>query len=207
MRRVIPFIMFLLMEITLISLGVWQLQRKEWKEAILASREKNANLPAFFLSHSNQVTPDMEYRRVNTLCFYRPTDTYSMEGFDEKSAIATRWFVKCSGPSQVVIDLGWGSKTSPLYGGAAIAPVSGRIRHWPLQSAAQAMGGIKPISPKNFVAPVAAFYVQSGDTLPPPPANNHFAYAMQWFIFAGVLLVIFTIWARRQRLAPLGSGA
>ena len=36
--------------------------------------------------------------------------------------------------------------------------------------------------------------------------NNHFAYAIQWFLFAGIALLIYGL-ALRKRLRERGSGA
>jgi surfeit locus 1 family protein len=207
MRRAIPWLMFVLMEITLVSLGVWQLQRKDWKEALLAQMARNAEQPAFALSRPDQVTTDMEYARVNFVCAYKLSDQYSVEGFDAAAKIAKRRYIKCSRPAAIVVDLGWHAAAPDVVGGAALVTVSGRIRHWTAPSAAQALGGIKLVSPKDFTAPVAPFYVQAGDALPPPLPNNHLAYAMQWGLFAGVLAIIFVLFQRRQRLAPPPSGA
>jgi surfeit locus 1 family protein len=207
MRRAIPWLMFVVMEITLLSLGVWQLQRKDWKEALIAQIARNAEQPTFALISTEQVTPDMEYRRVTFDCTYKLSDQYSVDGFDANKQIAKRRYVKCSAPATIVVDLGWSALTSAMAGSAGQIAVAGRVRHWTLPSAAQALGGIELVSPKNFAAPVAAFYVQNGDGLPPPLPNNHFAYAIQWFLFAGVLAVIFALFQRRQKLAPTGSGA
>jgi surfeit locus 1 family protein len=207
MRRTIPWLMFVLMEITLISLGMWQLERKEWKEALIAQIARNAEQPAFAFASADQVTPDMEYRRVNFVCAYKLADEYSVDGFDAAKRMAKRRYVKCSAPAHIVVDLGWHANASDVDAATGVIAVAGRIRLWPEQSRAQALGNIKLVGPQNFTAPVASFYVQTGDALPPPPPNNHFAYAVQWFIFAGVLGVIFALFQWWQRLAPKAPGA
>jgi cytochrome oxidase assembly protein ShyY1 len=68
---------------------------------------------------------------------------------------------------------------------------------------------------------VAEFYIEQEAPVPPggvphPSAlkvrlrNDHLQYAITWYSLAGVLVVIFVIWARRQRSAAAadhGSGA
>ncbi len=206
MRRVLPWLMFLVMEAVLISLGVWQLQRKDWKEELLAMRARNAALPALPLSSDTQISATMEYRRVKFACAFTAAGQYLVEGFDEAKNIASRRYVKCVSPLNIVVDLGWIAPDARMQSEPAMM-VAGRLRFWPEQSSAQALGGIQPVGPKNFAAPVAPFYVQQGDALPQPPPNNHFAYAIQWFIFAGVLCVIFMLFQRWQKLAPRPPGA
>jgi surfeit locus 1 family protein len=224
MRRAIPFIMFVLMELTLISLGVWQLQRKEWKEALLAQRRISAIAPPLNLTTSHILDEKNAYRLVSFECQYDAFTSIVESGFDEASNIADRKYILCNfkdAPS-VVVRSKWAKNASEklvqqpkvaFVAGPLLMSqiVKGRLLPWPSQSFYDAWIGPgydrQGYWNKNHKAPVASYFVQSGDTVPPPPANNHFAYAMQWFIFAGVLLVIFTIWARRQRLAPPGPGA
>jgi surfeit locus 1 family protein len=224
MRRAIPFIMFLLMEITLISLGVWQLQRKEWKEALLEQRRISATAPPLNLTISHVVNEKNAYSLVSFECQYDVLASIVESGFDEASNISDRKYILCNFKDApfIVVRGKWINsaaeksvrqpKVAFVAGPRLMSQiVKGRLLPWPSQSFYDAWIGLgydrQSYWQKTHKAPIANYFVQSGDALPPPPANNHFAYAMQWFIFAGVLLVIFTIWTRRQRLAPPGSGA
>jgi cytochrome oxidase assembly protein ShyY1 len=63
---------------------------------------------------------------------------------------------------------------------------------------------------------VAPFYIEQESPVPPGniphPAplkvrlrNDHLQYAMTWFSMAGVLLVMFVLWAKRRTDVPTGS--
>jgi surfeit locus 1 family protein len=224
MRRAIPLIMFLLMEITLISLGVWQLQRKDWKEALLRQRLVSAQAPLLNLKKNDIANEKIAYRHVVFTCLYDGFSSVVVSGFDEASNIADRNYIVCNfkdAPSLVVRSKWTKHDRAKLVGQPKVTFVSGplllvqtvkgRLLPWPSQSFYDSWVGSgydrQAYWRSKRKMPIASYFVQIGDALPPPPANNHFAYAMQWFIFAGVFLVIFTIWARRQRLAPPGAGA
>jgi surfeit locus 1 family protein len=227
MRRIIPILMFILMEITLIGLGVWQLQRMAWKEALLEQRRVAIDAEPLNFFSSKSLADSSAYRRVNFKCNY---DIFSMNlesGFDSNSNIADRIYVRCDfkGAPSIILRGKWQSNHAPTkhenHSGPKVAFASGpmiltqlaqgRLLPWPSTAFYDSWIGAgihrKAFWQKTENIKIADYFVQSGDTLPPPPPNNHFAYAMQWFIFAGVLAVIFTIWRRQQRLAPPGSGA
>jgi surfeit locus 1 family protein len=213
MRRVIPWIMFVLMELTLISLGVWQLERKEWKEDLLKNMQRNQAAPVLQLTDTKLISEDMLFRRVAFTCHYDEVESAFELGFDPQSQIAERAYHICdfkNAPS-LVARSNWSPKR-PAATKLRLIHATGRFYPWTHESFYSAWVGSAQYDQKKFwtslrTSGIAPYFVQMGDALPPPPANNHFAYAIQWFIFAGVLLVIFTIWARRQRLAPPGPGA
>jgi surfeit locus 1 family protein len=224
MRQIIPIFMFILMEITLISLGVWQLQRKEWKEALLEQRLISVSAPLLNMKTNDILDAKIAYRRVSFKCGYDGFSSIVESGFDEASNIADREYILCNfkdAPSVVVRSKWIKRSAEKLFGQPKVAFVSGplllsqsvegRLFPWTSQSFYDSWVGSgydrRGYWQRKYKTPIADYFVQEGDALPPPPANNHFAYAMQWFIFAGVLLVIFTIWGRRQRLAPPGSSA
>ncbi len=231
MRRIVPIVMFILMEITLIGLGVWQLQRKAWKEELLTNIRRNQSAPLLNLIDTRKITPDMAFRRVALMCRYNEIASAFELGFDDKSQIAERTYHLCdfSNAPDLVARTTWSPKphaktvvgketvfiSDPSRPGAT-KPMSihiiGRLYPWTSQTFYSSMIGDIGYDRKGFwqaarTGDIADYFVQSGDTLPPPPANNHFAYAIQWFIFAGVLAVIFTIWRRQQRLAPAAPDA
>ncbi len=219
MRRALPWIMFLAMQITLISLGVWQLQRKEWKEALIQKIESNVHAPLMKIDTLQTVSPKNDFRLAKIECQPALKSYVTIAEFGPNSELGERAYFPCmleSGGAIVVRDawLAIGIDTILV---TSVGPdkwnslrktesYTGRIRFWSDASLAQRLGNIRVLGPKDFKIPVAPFYLDTEGRQPAPP-NNHFAYAMQWFIFAGVLLVIFTIWMRRQRLAPPGAGA
>jgi surfeit locus 1 family protein len=210
-KRTIPFIMFVLMEITLISLGVWQLQRKAWKEAVLANIERATSMPAVSVKRLSDLDGLSEFRRVTLTCANRDQASgVSQSGFNAQSQPATRVFIICplSSGETVSIQGDWIPDDDLITVSYPIARIEGRLRQWHISTWAERLAGVTNISPGLFkIAVDRRYYVTKVDALPPPPPNNHFAYAMQWFIFAGVLGVIFTIWMRQQRLAPAAPGA
>lgn len=215
--------MFMLMEIALISLGVWQLQRKAWKENLIALRTAQATRSAIQFDSLYKIASLLEYQHVQLQCEFDVARIYIVDGFNADSNISRRQYLICEdshrpNAPELVVAMDWGQDMtaciSPLYEVAPKRPahwcstdIDGRLRYWEPATFAQRVGGVKPLQAATFGKNALPYYVQSGEALPPPPANNHFAYAIQWFIFAGVLAVIFTIWRRQQRLAPAAPDA
>jgi hypothetical protein len=67
------------------------------------------------------------------------------------------------------------------------------------------VSGIIAPGPRLVADPPLAGLQASAVPNPSEIPNNHFAYAIQWFLFAGVALVIYLL-AVRKRLAAGGAG-
>ena len=221
MRRILPLIMFLLMEALLISLGVWQLERKAWKEALLADLDAAARRPLLLIASADELAQASLFQRVRVDCVHDALLSKPEEGFDEKSAIARREYLPCrlKGGTTLIARTRWQVVSSATEGPKVafitrdsqlerVTTISGRLYPMRRLSFLDRMAGPTIDSADywrsagKLSGTIAPVLLNEGGTLPPPPANNHFAYAVQWFLFAGVLGVIFALYQWRQRLAP-----
>jgi surfeit locus 1 family protein len=193
MKRILPWIMFVVMELTLITLGVWQLQRLTWKETLLIQRQAAIQAPLQQISSSDQLQP---FQRATVTCTAKTSRRE--QGFDAQKNIAVRLYRLCqleSGPGLVVRSSWMQADDNPSV------DVSGRLLPWTPETFYSRWTGGSGLDLKSSwaaTAPVADVFLQEGDSLPPELPNNHFAYAIQWFLFAGVLGIIFALYQRRQ---------
>jgi surfeit locus 1 family protein len=185
----------------MIALGVWQLQRADEKAALLSRYAVASKLPpmAFPLTPGG---PDALFRKAGGLCLEALSPTIE-GGLSANGNVGWRHFVRCrtgaEGPGMAV-DIGW-SKSFDVKPNWKGGDVSGVIAEMPNHTSLFArMVGNAP--PKSLV--LIADRPAEGLTLSAPPRiedvpNNHFGYAVQWFIFAGIAALIYGIAAWRRR--------
>ena len=176
----------------MIGLGIWQLQRAQWKAHLLDRYHANAALPAVAFPAVPVPDDAMLYRRAQGFCL-EVTAWSARSGRNRAGEAGWRHVAQCrtgaEGPGMAV-DLGWSrnSDAPKRYGGGkgggVIAPDRGHV--YMLVADVPAPG----------LAPSAA---PSPGEIP----NNHLSYAVQWFLFAGVALLIYLL-ALRQKLAGNG---
>ncbi len=173
---------------TMIALGVWQLQRAEWKNGLLATYAVAADKPAV----AYPAVPDTEnppyFRKSSVNCIevigWRSTSGRSADGESGWAHIATCRTGGNEGPGAQVV-AGWSTKPDdPVWEGG---PVDGIIapdtQHVIRLVASVPEAGLKQSQPPSH------------DDIP----NNHMAYAVQWFLFAGIALVIYVLALRGRR--------
>lgn len=197
MKRVpvIPTALVLLAVAAMIALGVWQLQRREWKEALLARDARNEKLPPVAFPRV-PVGDELLYRRTTAFCL-EPT------GWRTEGAGGRGWrlIAECrtgaEGPG-FAVELGLTRDVNfkPNWKGGA---VSGVIA--PAPSHQSLIASLTKPAPETLM--IVADAPPPGLTASPRPdpsgiPNNHLAYAVQWFIFAALALGIYAI-ALRQR--------
>ncbi|SEH20249.1 Cytochrome oxidase assembly protein ShyY1 [Sphingopyxis sp. YR583] len=201
---VIPTILVLAAVAAMIALGVWQLQRKSEKEALIALYQRNMAMSSTVAYPELPPVPDaMLYRKSSVVCL-EPVRWDPRSGTDRSGKSGIRMIADCrtgaEGPG-VLVDVGIGDDFAPpeWSGGT----VQGTIVPGPEQPTVmeRAMGKAMPARAMLIAdAPVAglrASAVPSADDTP----NNHLAYAGQWFLFAAAALVIYIL-AVRRRLRP-----
>ena len=176
----------------MIGLGVWQLQRAEWKERMIARFEAAAQLPEVAWPTIPPADDAVLFRRASGFCLsvvdWRTVAGRNAAGESGWSHIAACRTGGMEGPGMQV-DMGW-SKSSDApkawKGGAVsgvIAPDKDyRIR---LVSAAAAPGLVPSAAPSPADVP-----------------NNHRFYAIQWFFFALAALVIYLLAVRKRQARP-----
>lgn len=194
---VIPTIIVALAVAVMIGLGVWQLQRAEWKQDLLARLEANSDLPTTFVPMDPAVRKNVEieeffFRRARDVCLapvtIRTTAGRNLQGTPGWSYVAT---CRASDPSRkgLVVDIGWSPRfdAAPRWIGGevegVIVPDEANVVRF---VAADAAPGLEPSQPPG------------PDTIP----NNHLFYAAQWFFFAAAAGVIYALALRKRWIRP-----
>jgi cytochrome oxidase assembly protein ShyY1 len=167
---------------TMAGLGIWQLQRAEWKNGLLATYAEASDLPAI----SYPAVPTEEdapyFRRSTVNCLevvsWRSTSGRNADGQSGWAHIAQCRTAGAEGPGAQVV-AGWsGRPDNPQWDGGIvdgiIAPDSQHI--------------IRLVASE----PVAGLQKSQPPALEDVP-NNHLSYAVQWFLFAGIALLIYGI--------------
>ncbi len=200
----IPTILVLAAIAVMIALGVWQLQRKSEKEALIALYQRNVAMSSTVAYPELPPVADaFLYRKSSVVCL-EPVHWDPRSGTDIKGKSGIRMIADCrtgaEGPG-VLVDVGIGDNfTPPQWTGGT---VQGTIVPGPGQPTVmeRAMGKATParamLIADQPVAGLRASAVPSADDTP----NNHLAYAFQWFFFAIVALIIYIL-AVRRRLQP-----
>lgn len=186
----------------MIALGVWQLQRKGEKEALLALYERNRAMSSLATYPALPPVPDeLLFRKSSVVCL-DPVRWDPRSGTDVKGRSGFRMIADCrtgaEGPG-VLVDVGISDDfTPPAWTGGI---VQGTVVPGPEQpTLVERLTGRAVAARPMLVAdqPVAGLRqsaIPSGADVP----NNHLAYAVQWFLFALAALTIY-IFAVRRRL-------
>ena len=201
---VIPTILVLAAVATMIALGVWQLQRKAEKEALIALYQRNTAMSATIAYPKLPPVPDSALYRKSSLVCLSPVRWDPRSGSDRDGKTGIRMIADCrtgaEGPG-VLVDVGIGDDFAPpKWSGGT---VQGTIVPGPEQATLiERMTG-KAIPARAMLiadAPVAGLRPSGVPSAADTP-NNHFAYAVQWFLFAAAALIIYIL-AVRRRLRP-----
>jgi len=185
---IIPTVIVATAVLTMIGLGVWQLQRAAWKEGLIARYQaaqqqqpiawpmiplKDADLPLF--------------RHATAVCL-QPVGRRATAGRNAKGETGYAVIVDCrtgaEGPG-LSVEVGWSRNPNAQFDWPG-GPVSGMIapdsRTRMRLVAAGAPAGLEVAAPPSI------------DQI----SNNHRSYALQWFAFAGIAALIYGL-ALRQR--------
>lgn len=162
----------------MIALGVWQIGRMHEKEALLERYRAARTMPA-----EAPFGPDSLYRRSRLDC-PRPTAASTMAGLNRNGESGQAHVVRCSlaGGGEALVVLGWSRDVA--------------AREW---RGGEVVGWVAP-GPRLVADPPLAGLEANAVPDPSSIPNNHWSYAVQWFLFAGVALVIYAL-AVRKRLA------
>ena len=184
----IPTIVVAVAVAIMIGLGIWQLQRAQWKERLLAQYERAANLPPVTWPTGPIRTDQLPLFRHATGVCLRPVGRRAVAGRNASGEPGYAHIVDCmtgiEGPGMSV-EVGWSKDPNAKINWSG-GPVSGIVapdrRTMMRLVAASAPAGLQPSA-----AP-------STDAI----SNNHRLYAVQWFSFAVIALIIYGL-ALRQR--------
>jgi cytochrome oxidase assembly protein ShyY1 len=189
---------------TMIALGLWQLDRRAEKAALLALYRANLTQPALAFPGQPPV-PDAALFRPSSLMCVKVTGWRTEAGRSAKGVSGYRWIADCrtaaSAPGALV-DMGI-TRNPTLRPKWAGGQVSGRITSEPSHmSLLDRLGGKTEVLRPMLIATTPAPGLEA--SAPPSPddvPNNHLAYAVQWFLFAGIAGIIYLIALRRRMRA------
>ena len=202
---IVPTIIVALAALLMVRLGIWQLHRLHEKEALLAHYAANATKPPLPFAALFPVSDESLYRRTSAFCLavvkWQPEAGRSADG-----ASGWRHIASCrtgaEGPG-IVVDMGVSAESAaPAWNGG---PVSGRLTQAPNSQPLVARLLGKPIvsSPMIVSDKAAPGLKPTAQPNPSDIPNNHLAYAVQWFLFAAIALIIYGIllWQRARKVA------
>ena len=176
---------------TMIGLGLWQLDRKAWKEGLIA--EATAAMGREPVAYPAATANPPLYRQSGFECLevtgWRHQAGQNAEGQSGYSHVAD-CRTSAEGPGAAV-DIGWSrDPVGPEWTGGPVEGVIGRDEKY----------GFRLVSGEGQAGLEAS-------ARPDPSAmpNNHLAYAVQWFAFALIAAVIYTLALRKRRREEAGS--
>lgn len=184
---VVPTLIVLAAVAVMIRLGFWQLDRMHQKEALLAryaaAGAMSADVP---FPQGAAEAEGVLYRHAAVDCA-RVTSTTTIAGQNAHGEAGLAHIATCdlAGGGMARIALGW--SRSP----AKVAWAGGRVQ-----------GTVAP-GPRLVADPPLAGLEANARPDPSSIPNNHWSYAVQWFLFALVALIIYGL-AVRKRLADPG---
>jgi cytochrome oxidase assembly protein ShyY1 len=201
---VLPTIVVTVACAVMIALGFWQLDRRAEKAVQLALFAANMQKDAVAFQPEGPVPDALLFRLSSAMCV-KVTGWRTEAGRSVKGGSGYRWIAECStgaeGPG-LLADMGVtrDPKLKPNWGGG---PVRGRVTTEPShQSLFGKFGGKQEVLRPMLVSDTPPPGLQA--SAPPSPdevPNNHLAYAVQWFLFAGVAALIYFLALRRRMRA------
>ena len=190
MRRRIPLVATLVVAAAmaiLIGLGAWQLKRAVWKEHLLARYAAGEKLPITFPTAPLKDAQLPLFRHATGMCL-RPIGKRAIAGENRAGEPGYVHIVDCAtgaeGPGMSV-EVGWSKNPNAKVNWSG-GPVSGVIapdrRMGMRLVAAGAPPGLETSAPPSL------------KSIP----NNHRSYAVQWFSFAAIALIIYGLAVRKR---------
>lgn len=179
---VIPTLLVLAAVAVMIRLGFWQLDRMNQKDALLgryaAARTMSADVR---FPQSEKAAEPVLYRHARIDCL-AVSDATTKAGLDVNGEAGLAHYARCTladgGKADVV--LGWSREPStPDWRGGVV------------------MGTVAP-GPRLVADPPQAGLAANAVPDPADLPNNHLSYAVQWFLFAAVALVIYALAVRKR---------
>lgn len=184
MRRVpiVPTIIVLIAVAIMIRLALWQIDRMQEKDAMMAryTAAQTSSAKMAFPAEPYEIDAAL-YHRSSVDCV-SATNATSRSGRNAKGDAGIAQIVTCKTATGSNVEVVLGLAQTP-----AIVPWSG----------GKVTGWIAP-GPKLVADPPQAGLAANARPDPNDIPNNHLAYAVQWFFFALVALVIYAIALRRR---------
>lgn len=202
---ILPTVVVVLAALLMVRLGFWQIHRLHEKETLLARYSANAVKPTLPFVALFPINDDALYRRSSVHCL-------EVVGWAAEAGRAVdgnpgwRHIASCrtgaEGPG-IVVDVGISAApTNPQWNGGL---VRGRLTWAPSSLPLIArLFSTSPAPSPMIVSDVAApGLVPTAQPNPADIPNNHLSYAVQWFIFAAIALIIYgvALWQRARKVA------
>ncbi|MDB5702607.1 MAG: hypothetical protein JWL66_2806 [Sphingomonadales bacterium] len=188
--------------VMMIALGIWQLQRATWKDALIARYSENLKLPPMTFQPLSPVSDDAMFRKSQVHCL-RVLKWREEGGQTPTGQPGYRHIADCitgaEGPGALV-DVGVSAtpNTTPVWKGGLIdGIVTTEPDHTSLIG--KLFGKSVPPRPMLVADRAAPGLAASAPPSTDEISNNHMAYAVQWFLFAAVAVIIYAI-ALRTRM-------
>ena len=184
---VLPTIIVSAAVATMIGLGIWQLQRMDWKEGLIARYATASGLPPVAWPNVPPDDDELLYRRAHGFCM-EVTGWRAVAGRNAQGQSGWSHIASCrtgaEGPGMQV-DKGWSTSAgAPAWrGGEVRGVIAPDSRHRIRLVAEEAADGLQPSARPD----------------PSETPNNHFFYAIQWFLFAGIAALIYVLALRRRQ--------
>ena len=172
---------------TMVALGVWQLSRAQWKEQLLADYRGASKLPPIAYPTAPQAGAAAFYRWATGNCL-RPVSRRAVAGQNRGGEPGYVHIVGCStgaeGPGMAV-EVGWSRDPNASWqwpGGPVTGVIAPDREHLIRLVAASPPPGLEPSAMPSTAS----------------ISNNHRLYAVQWFLFALIALVIYVLALRKR---------
>jgi cytochrome oxidase assembly protein ShyY1 len=189
----------------LIALGVWQLQRREWKHALIATLERAQTLPPLeprdYLA-AMRGEASVQYRRAVLPCAPGKVTPYDLRGgVSTTEETGYLVLVNCAPdrrPPDIVAVAGWTRRPDAAAMTFNVdTDFTGTIIEHPYGDETNRPQFMLIAS--NPVPPLGAPRLPRPEDLP----DNHLSYAVQWFGLAAALAGVYLVWLRRRlKVAP-----
>lgn len=201
-RRIplLPTVVVAALVAALVGLGIWQLQRREWKAGLVADLEAAQTLPLLQpidFQRAMQGEASVQYRRAELPCSPGKVLPYDLKGGSSaggKSGFLV--LVSCRpnrAPPDIVAVAGWTKRADAVRSDVMVDTIfNGIVIERPY--------GDAPGRPQFMLIPDTAVPPLQPSRLPTPAdlPDNHLSYAGQWFGLAAVLVAIYALWLRRR---------
>ncbi len=209
----------------LLALGVWQVQRMQWKEGLIAGAEAAAGQPPLPLTEALKLE-NPEFRRVLLTCRGLAAAPYVELQSIEDSDAGVRLVSACAveGGPTLLVDRGFVSaeisarppvnvgdtmpvvitgvlRRAPAPSALTPPPAEGRFYGRDAEAMARALKVEGPVSPFTVFATTSTNPDWGALKPSAPPAaftNNHLGYALTWFGLAVALIAFYAVLLRRR---------
>lgn len=223
-----PTVMTVVMLITLLGLGTWQVQRHAWKSDLIAKLKSRSQSAAVALPAADAPPEEIEFQRVRVSGTFLHEHEFLLLGRSRRGSPGLHVLTplrRSNGEGYALIDRGWIPFERRAPASRTEGQVTGEVSFEGIVRIVRGPGMFTPENdPKGnnwyFIDPAAMarlagietlpdFYVLSGaeekpGVYPIPRQwridirNDHVEYAITWYLMAVVLVVIYVLFHRQK---------